>query len=156
MIINVKHYLDNPKLSSCLPQTVFDVLIKYHLRGIKEIELSDLTIINCEIEYEKRKAYDRYLTSVSNLNNKGIEYEKAGEIKKAITKYEKCIEVMCGYGDSRIAWHAPERLRILYKKMENPKELEFLETFSNYCNENHIELPEIYTKRINQLKYKVL
>jgi hypothetical protein len=105
-----------------------------------------------ELEYNKSKSFESYLNDVSSLNNKGIEFEKEGNLNNAISNYEKCMQKMYDYSTVNIAWHSPERLRILYRKTESPKELEFLEIFTEYCKNNSIKFPDIYTKRLNQLK----
>ncbi len=154
--VNISTYTKNPKLLSCLSDNVVSSMFASQLKGEGHIYLHKIVLLNAEIKYEKIKAFDKHLKLVNSLNNKGSEYEKSGKFKNAITKYEKCMEIMYNYNPVHIAWHSPDRLRVLYKKIGSSKELEFLETFANFCNNNSIEIPEIYNKRLNQLKIKTV
>lgn len=53
------------------------------------------------------------LNKTAELNNKGIAYEKSGNISQAIKTYEECIAL--GYD----APHAYDRLMILYRKAKD-------------------------------------
>ena len=65
------------------------------------------------IEAQKHsKETDKILSTFCNRNNKGIEYEKKGMIKKAIEQYEKNVED--GYWGS----HPYERLAIIYRRLK--------------------------------------
>jgi len=154
--VKINDYLSNPKLSACLPQSLFLELTISALKGNTHIELQNSIIIDIESEYNKLELFESYLNTVSSLNNQGIEFEKEGNLIKAILKYEKCMQVMYDYSPKHIAWHSPDRLRILYRKTESPKELQFLEIFIGFCNNNSIEIPELYNKKLNQLKIKSL
>ena len=80
--------------------------------GIPDFVEVDTDILNLarqkleEIEHE-----NRLLSETARLNSLGIEYEKEGDIDRAIHAYEENINL--GYP----ATHAFERLRILYRRL---------------------------------------
>jgi len=109
-------------------------------------------------EYKKLKESNRKWSEVNapvgDYSNKGIALEKTGEIEKAITEYEKCLEHIYenygkGYMD-RVAWHSPTRLRILYRKTKNEKEEQFLRDFIEFCDRNKIEYPVQFKNQLNR------
>lgn len=105
---------------------------------------------------EWNKKWEKIHAPIVKYNNKGIAFEKAGEIKKAIVEYEKCLQWMYDHFDGeylkQIAWHSPNRLRILYKKEKSQKEKEFLETFISFCQQNSIEVPEAFKNQLDKLQ----
>lgn len=71
-------------------------------------------------DYEEAKAYiaeagrrERMLNATVELNNKGIELEKRGEVSMAIATYEECIKLHYP------AIHAYWRLAVLYRKAKD-------------------------------------
>lgn len=105
---------------------------------------------------EWNKKWGKIYAPILKYNNKGIEYEKDGEIKKAIGEYEKCLQYMYHHFDGEfiksIAWHSPNRLRILYKKGKSQKEKAFLETFISFCKQNSIDVPAIFKNQLDRLQ----
>lgn len=93
---------------------------------------------------------------ICKFNNKGINLEKAGKIDRAIIEYEKCLQWMYDHFDNyylnQIAWHSPDRLRILYKKVNDPKEIDFLSEFILFCKRNEIKYPDIYDRQLDKVK----
>lgn len=72
------------------------------------------------VDYEEAKAYiaeagrrESMLNATAELNNKGIELEKRGEIPAAIAIYEECIKLRYP------ATHAYWRLAVLYRKTKD-------------------------------------
>ncbi|MCX6222433.1 MAG: hypothetical protein NTZ69_15790 [Bacteroidia bacterium] len=103
---------------------------------------------------EWHKKWNKINSPVVSFNNKGIVFEKSGEVGKAIQEYEKCIEWIFDNFDGvymkAIAWHSPDRLRVLYKKTGNPKEREFLIRFTNFCIVQNIDYPKIYDTQLEK------
>lgn len=71
-------------------------------------------------DYEEAEAYiaeaerrERLLYTISELNSKGVELEKRGEIPAAIATYEECIKLRYP------AIHAYWRLAVLYRKAKD-------------------------------------
>ncbi len=104
---------------------------------------------------KKNSEWSKVFNPIVTLNNEGIAYEKRGEIDQAIKVYEKCLihmyEHIGGEHLRSFAWHSPDRLRVLYKKMNSPKQKPFLEEFIYKCKSHSIEVPEIYTRQLDRL-----
>lgn len=66
-----------------------------------------------EEQFKAHVAKEKLLRTTAANNNAGLAYEKAGEIDKAIARYEQNIKI--GYP----AKHSYERLRIIYKKKKD-------------------------------------
>lgn len=71
-------------------------------------------------DYEEAEAYkaeaerrERLLYTTAELNNKGLELEKRGEVPAAIATYEECIKLRY------TAFHAYWRLCVLYRKAKD-------------------------------------
>lgn len=113
----------------------------------------------CKIEIQKlekwNKKWDEINRSVCNYNNKGIAFEKNGETGKAIAEYEKCLKWIYTHFDgeymNQIAWHSPDRLRVLYKKLKHLKEKEFLIEFTYFCKSHNISYSPIYDSQLERL-----
>ena len=107
-------------LMACMPEDVFE---RFITTSSSYLEIDENILREIEEKYNKRKASNRHLNDIVVLNNKGIEFEKNGNIKKAIEQYEKCINLIMDKFDvfHQIAWHSPDRLRILYKKEKKPE-----------------------------------
>lgn len=75
------------------------------------VKVSDYEEAIAYIEENKRR--EELLKTTSELNNKGIAYEKAGEIEAAISTYEECIKLRYP------ATHAYYRLMVLYRKAKD-------------------------------------
>ncbi len=146
-------YFENKGMLSYIPKHVFR---EYLSSGKKYFEMTEEMLYDIEQKYQADQERDRILNNITKFNNSGIQFEKLGMIEKAISTYEKCTKYMIenygkGWGDG-IAWHSPNRLRILYKKEKHPREIDFLTEFTNFCKLKNIEYPEIYERRLNQLK----
>jgi len=100
-------------------------------------------------ELEKwNREWEKIHNPIWKFNNKGISFEKAGKIEKAISEYEKCLRWMYL---NQIAWHSPNRLRILYKKVKHQNEKEFLIEFTLFCKSKGIEYPATFDNQLNKL-----
>ena len=104
---------------------------------------------------EWNKNWNKINSPVVSFNNKGIAFEKSGEMDKAIKEYEKCLDWIYARFDGiymkNIAWHSPDRLRVLYKKLKSPKEKDFLIRFTSFCKTNGVDYPQIYNKALSVL-----
>jgi len=100
----------------------------------------------------ENRAWEKLNAPIWKLNDKGILFEKSGKLEKAIVEYEKCLKYMLdNYPQIEIAWHSPNRLRILYKKVKHPNEKQFLIEFINFCRANDIQYPELFDKQLSKL-----
>ena len=81
-----------------------------------DIRISEKDYLKMKSKFDKYQEKQRALELCAELNNKGIELEKAGEIDKAIEVYELNIAGKC-----YPARHAFNRLLVLYRKNKNYK-----------------------------------
>lgn len=144
--------LEDSLLLNHLPKDVFmDVITS----NSNVIYIDDSIIQQAKEKKEHYEKFNAYLAKVGNYNNEGIEYEKAGNFDLAIKEYEKCMDIMYESIESGIrkdfAWHSPDRLRILYKKFDHPKQKEFLEKFVNFCNKYNQGCPDIFTNQLQKI-----
>lgn len=151
MKIKISDYIDNTKLLIFLPDKIMVEMIKRESLGIDFIEIEDSILRKAEKAYNEMISRDLFMDKTAALNNKGINFEEKGDIVNAIICYEECMDLMYTENTNKIAWHSPERLRILYKKTGNNKEYQFLVKFVDYCNAWNLAMPEIYNKRLKQL-----
>lgn len=144
-------FSNNTKLMGCLPKNVF---IDFLNSSGSYFEIDESVLIDVENEYKKRLRQDKIYNTIAALNNKGISFEKLGNIEKAIVEYEKCMNLMIENFDilTQLAWHSPNRLRILYKKLKHPNEKQFLIEFTSFCKSRNIEYPAVFDNQLNKLK----
>lgn len=76
----------------------------------KQVTIPDNIYIDAEEKYNAKIDEEYRLQRTAHLNTLGIQYEKMGQVQKAIEVYEQCAEI--GYP----ATHCYERLRILYRR----------------------------------------
>lgn len=81
-----------------------------YLAGQKMFNVPDWLLQKWEDDLRVKKLEDKQLADTVRNNNKGIAYEKEGNIKFAIKIYEKNLEI--GYP----ATHSYNRLMIIYHK----------------------------------------
>lgn len=81
-----------------------------YLAGQKRFNVPDWLLQRWEDDLKVKKLEDKQLADTVRNNNKGIAYEKEGNIKFAIKIYEKNLEI--GYP----ATHSYNRLMIIYHK----------------------------------------
>lgn len=81
-----------------------------YLTGLKKFKVPDWQLQKWESDLKVQKLKDKQLADTAHNNNKGIAYEKEGNIKSAIRMYEKNLEI--GY----LATHSYTRLMIIYHK----------------------------------------
>lgn len=99
-----------------------------------------------ENEYNRRMEFDRNLSKVCALNNKGIKLEKSGNIDEAIITYEEGILIPYK------AHHSYDRLLVLYRKKKD------------YQNEKRVCLKAIemfpqetrYKDRLSKIEAKII
>lgn len=91
-----------------------DYLAAY-IMGQKKFNVGLGLINQWEEALKIQKAKDKQLSDTTRNNNKGITYEKEGNIKAAIKIYEKNLEI--GYP----AAHSYTRLMIIYHKEKSTK-----------------------------------
>lgn len=119
-----------PSVSECLVPISFFALgcglagwpkYDYYWKAYKRASWNGYNNIVVSIsDYEEAKTYiveagkrERMLNATTELNNKGIELEKCGEISAAIAIYEECIKLRYP------ATHAYWRLAVLYRKAKD-------------------------------------
>lgn len=88
-------------------------LLDFMLDGKKYVDIPAGILQELQKRKEKQKEEQRKLNKTVMLNNKGIEYEKQGNIKRAISCYERNINI--GYP----AHHSYKRLMVLYRKAKD-------------------------------------
>ena len=116
-------------------------LMEYSLKGHKYIEISEDEIKKLDILLQKKKEQEKRLFKTAALNNKGIAFEKSGNIDKAIKCYEE--NLLIGYP----ARHSFDRLMIIYRKLKDyDNELRVIEKAIQIVKEQK------YTDRLNKLQ----
>lgn len=113
-----------------------DLVIDAILLDKKHIELSADEYYFALEKLNEYKLIQKQLKSCVSLNNKGIEYEKSGNIKLAIKTYEK--NILNDYP----AHHSHKRLMVLYRKNKDyvnelrviERALEVFPDFPEYLN----------------------
>ena len=116
-------------------------LMEYSLKGHKYIEISEDEIKKLDILLQKKKEQEKRLFKTAALNNKGIAFEKSGNINKAIKCYEE--NLLIGYP----ARHSFDRLMIIYRKLKDyDNELRVIEKAIDLFRE------EKYSQRLAKLK----
>lgn len=132
-----------------------DVFVEIIKANSKYISLDEKIVTAAKNEMNYQKQRDWVLNQVVSLNNEGIKLEKSGMIEKAIEEYEKCMRIMYESIKNGIwkdfAWHSPNRLRILYKKLKHPHENFFLGEFISFCEKSNIEFPDIFRKQLQKI-----
>lgn len=99
-------------------------------------------------DYEEAEAYkaeaerrERLLYTTAELNNKGLELEKRGEVPAAIATYEECIKLRYP------AFHAYWRLCVLYRKAKDKEnELRVIRVALDVFSDD-----EKFTARLNKV-----
>ena len=128
--VNINIFLD--KYIASISQDLFIELQNRVLAGYSYADIPISKIEQVRQNYEAAKRIDEALQKCADLNNKGIAFEKVGNIDAAIKCYEENIEQ--GY----TATHSYERLMILHRKQkEYDKEISVIEKAINiFSNEN--------------------
>lgn len=98
------------KYLGVIPSDLFIELQKASMKGATKVAITTSTIFELEELLADRKAKDKKLALCARLNNKGIAYEKDGNIRQAIKTYEKNIE------SNYPAHHSFKRLMVLYRR----------------------------------------
>lgn len=136
--VSLKKMLDYGAL---IDKATYNNLLSLMLDGGKYVNVSSEILQELQKRKEIQKEEQRKLKKTAMLNNKGIEYEKQGKIKRAILCYETNISI--GYP----AHHSYKRLMVLYRKAKD------------YVNEERVilraldifnDFPE-YTERLIKL-----
>ena len=102
---------DNMDFSICLPKQYFNEACRNDYAYVPK-DVWD----NAMKEYNERKEWNERLNKTAELNNMGSEYEKMGDIEKAIECYEENVKM--GYP----ATHSYNRLMILYSKLKRTQD----------------------------------
>lgn len=120
--VDIKSFFDKYIQYDCIPDDLFDNLQHRFIHGFSYADIPEGQIKLVEGRYERRKTENERLGRCAALNNEGIQYEKQGEIDKAINVYEQNIT------DGYPATHSYDRLMILYRKRkEYDKEIAVIE-----------------------------
>lgn len=101
-------------LYAFLPQNVFYSDNKVTLNGGTYFKIKTPTYERIIKDHEEYQEKMKKLNQCAELNNKGIEFEKSGDIPSAIAVYEENIS-----GDCYPATHSFDRLMILYRKAKD-------------------------------------
>jgi len=96
---------------SAIPYELFVRLSKQALKGEQYATIPACTYNEVVKKRKEMEEADNKLSRIAEINNKGIEAEKSGEIEAAIKLYEENI-----YSESCEALHPFERLMIIYHK----------------------------------------
>lgn len=96
-----------------LPPDIFMKMQKALLDGKDTINVPSSLLKQLEAKAKGQSERDKKLNTVVANNNKGIELEKKGKIKEAITIYESNIEI------DYPAHHSFKRLMVLYRKTKD-------------------------------------
>ena len=146
MKVDIESFLDKYIQYASIPDDLFEKLISMQINGIKYADIPDEQIMLVKEHYATWEVKYKRLSECAALNNKGIRYEKNGEIDKAIDVYERNI------ADGYPATHAYDRLMVLYRKRkEFDKEIAVIEkaikVFGASCYNDRL-------KKVQKLKNK--
>lgn len=114
-----------------IDKATYSNLLDLMIDGKKYVDIPAEALQELQRRKDIQKEEQRKLNKTVMLNNKGIEYEKQGNVKRAISCYEKNISI--GYP----AHHSYKRLMVLYRKAkdyvnEERVILRALEIFKDY------------------------
>lgn len=98
------------KYRGLIPLDLFTDLLKLTMNGATKVAITTSTIYELDELLADKKTKDKEFALCAMLNNKGITYEKDGNIKQAIKTYEKNIE------SNVPARHSFKRLMVLYRR----------------------------------------
>ncbi len=98
---------------SLIEKGTYSNLLDLMLVGKKYVNIPAEALQELQKRKDIQKEEQKKLEKTAMLNNKGIEYEKQGNIKRAIACYEKNINI--GYP----AHHSYKRLMVLYRKAKD-------------------------------------
>lgn len=120
---------------SLIDKNTFDDLIDMQLDGAKYVNIPSRTLLELNRRKKANAIESDKLSSCAARNNKGMEYEKDGDIDSAINIYEE--NILDGYP----AHHSYKRLMVLYHKQKDyENEIRVieraLEVFGNYPEYN--------------------
>lgn len=119
----------------------FNQLMDFSMKGYKSVDIPEDEIRKLDQLLKQREEEDKRLFKTVELNNKGISYEKSGNIDKAIRCYEE--NILIGYR----ARHSFDRLMILYRKLKDyDNELRVIEKAIKIFKEQK------YSDRLNKLQ----
>lgn len=102
------------KMLACVPEDVFWRSQDALWNGKDYVEVSDSEYREITLRYERKQLDDKRLSECVELNNKGISFEKNGDIESAINAYERNICTGCWP-----ARHSFDRLLVLYRKKKD-------------------------------------
>lgn len=110
--VSIDAFLDKYIYGASIPEDLFIELQKRSLKGFTFADIPISTIELIKQKYEITKRRDEALQKCADLNNKGIAFEKAGDIDEAIKCYEENIADGCK------GHHSYSRLVIIYRKQK--------------------------------------
>lgn len=146
MKVDIELFLDKYIRYASIPDDLLQNLLSMLINGNQYADIPDQQVRMIKARYEMLDARDKRLRDCAALNNKGIRYEKHGEIDKAIDVYERNI------ADDYPATHSYNRLMVLYRKRkEFDKEIAVIEkaikVFGASCYNDRL-------KKVQELKNK--
>lgn len=140
--VNINIFLDKYIKGASIPQDLFIELQNRAFAGYSYADIPISKIEQVRKNYENAKRRDEALQKCAELNNKGSEYEKAGNIDEAIKCYEE--NIIDGY----CAYHSYSRLMIIYRRLKKyDEEIRVINRAIEVFG-----VSESYTKRLQKAK----
>lgn len=130
-----------------IPEELFFELIERSQNGTRNVTITTSTVDALEFKLAEKIRENDKLMNCTNLNNKGIEQEKAGDISGAISTYETNIS-----GDCYPATHSFDRLLVLYRKAKDyESEKRVTQRALDVLAKRYPDLSGKYADRLNKI-----
>lgn len=110
--VNINAFLDKYISGASIPEDLFIELQNKFLAGYMFADIPIHKIKQVKQNYDNSKRRDEALQKCADLNDKGITFEKAGNIDAAIKCYEENI------ADGYTGHHSYSRLVIIYRRQK--------------------------------------
>lgn len=146
--VNIDTFLSQYMKGAVMNQDLFVYLQRQKLNGEKYVYIDESVIKELQKKAEEYKYKETQLLKTAASNNKGMEYEKAGNIEDAISVYENNIS-----GDCYPACHSFDRLMILYRKQKRyDDEIRVIEKAIEILSPRYPDLKPKYEQRLQKAK----
>lgn len=97
-----------------LDDDTFFLLLNLEGRGVKTVDIPKCQLDAAENLYQERKMQAKLLSDCCDRNNKGIAFEKSGNLQKAVECYEQNI-----VEGQYVTRHPYDRLMVIYRRLED-------------------------------------
>ena len=97
-----------------LDEDIFFAMGKAQMQGCEYIDIPANRLADMKRRQNEQQAREKALSHAVWLNNKGLEYEKAGKLRVAIYCYEQ--NIILG---SHPTYHPYKRLMVLYRQQKD-------------------------------------